>query len=118
MTTDSQSQAPNRFDRLRFLRVVVFFASAFISVIWWDLILRHTPGLRGTAKRSAISRWRRIARRFRRLAVQLGGVLIKLGQFLSIRVDVLPPEITTELADLQDEVPPEDLADVLAVIEK
>jgi predicted unusual protein kinase regulating ubiquinone biosynthesis (AarF/ABC1/UbiB family) len=68
------------------------------------------------AQESSITRWRRIARRFRRLAVQLGGVLIKLGQFLSIRVDVLPPEVTTELADLQDEVPPEDLADVLAVI--
>ncbi len=116
MTNGSQSLTPNRFDRLRFLRVVVFFAGAFLSIIWWDLILRRVPGLRGMAQRSAISRWRRIARRFRRLAVQLGGVLIKLGQFLSIRVDVLPHEVTSELAGLQDEVPPEDLADVLAVI--
>jgi len=116
MTTGSQSQTRNGFDRLRFLRVVIFFAGAFLSVIWWDLILRRIPGLQGTVQRSAISRWRRIARRFRRLAVQLGGVLIKLGQFLSIRVDVLPHEVTSELAGLQDEVPPEDLADVLAVI--
>jgi predicted unusual protein kinase regulating ubiquinone biosynthesis (AarF/ABC1/UbiB family) len=32
--------------------------------------------------------------------------MIKVGQFLSSRLDVLPPEITSELAGLQDEVPP------------
>ena len=36
----------------------------------------------------------------------MGGVMIKAGQFLSSRVDMLPPEITEELAGLQDEVPP------------
>ncbi|MBI3164010.1 MAG: AarF/ABC1/UbiB kinase family protein, partial [Chloroflexi bacterium] len=47
-----------------------------------------------------------IAVRFRALAIRLGGVMIKVGQFLSARLDVLPPEITDELAGLQDEVPP------------
>ena len=116
MTAEAPPPTPVRFDRLRFLRVVLFFAGAFVAVIWWDLVLRRVPGLRRMAQESSITRWRRIARRFRRLAVQLGGVLIKLGQFLSIRVDVLPPEVTAELGDLQDEVPPEDLDDVLAVI--
>jgi predicted unusual protein kinase regulating ubiquinone biosynthesis (AarF/ABC1/UbiB family) len=37
----------------------------------------------------------------------MGGVLIKVGQVLSSRVDVLPLEITEELAGLQDAVPPE-----------
>jgi predicted unusual protein kinase regulating ubiquinone biosynthesis (AarF/ABC1/UbiB family) len=95
---------------------VRFFAGTFISVIWWDLILKHVPGLRGLARRSSSARWRGIAQRFRRLAVQMGGVLIKLGQFLSVRVDVLPSEITGELADLQDEVPAESLADIQAVV--
>jgi predicted unusual protein kinase regulating ubiquinone biosynthesis (AarF/ABC1/UbiB family) len=116
MTAEAPPPTPVRIDRLRFLRVVVFFAGAFLSIIWWDLVLRRVPGLRRVARESAINRWCRIARRFRGLAVQLGGVLIKLGQFLSIRVDVLPPEVTAELAGLQDEVPPEDLEDVLAVI--
>ena len=40
------------------------------------------------------------------LAVDLGGLMIKVGQYLSSRLDVLPPEITKELAGLQDEVPP------------
>lgn len=46
------------------------------------------------------------AQRFRRTAVELGGLLIKLGQFLSTRVDILPQSTTRELAGLQDEVPP------------
>ena len=54
---------------------------------------------------------------FRLLAVGLGGVLIKAGQFLSVRVDVLPRVVTDELSGLQDEVPPESLADIRAVIE-
>ena len=116
MTSDTQSPRPATFDRLRYFRVVRFFAGAFLSTIWWDVILRRVPGLRGIAERSSMNRWCRIARRFRQVAVQMGGVLIKLGQFLSIRVDVLPAEVTAELAGLQDEVPPESLDDVLAVI--
>jgi predicted unusual protein kinase regulating ubiquinone biosynthesis (AarF/ABC1/UbiB family) len=46
------------------------------------------------------------ARRLRATALELQGLLIKLGQFLSTRVDVLPPAFTGELADLQDLVPP------------
>ncbi len=66
---------------------------------------------------SPLPRWQKIARRYRDLAVELGGVLIKLGQFLSIRVDILPPEVTGELAGLQDEIPPEPLDSILAQIE-
>ncbi|GMA27198.1 hypothetical protein GCM10025874_04510 [Arenivirga flava] len=48
---------------------------------------------------------RRFARRFHVLAVDLGGLMTKVGQFMSSRLDVLPPEITAELEGLQDEVP-------------
>jgi predicted unusual protein kinase regulating ubiquinone biosynthesis (AarF/ABC1/UbiB family) len=48
------------------------------------------------------------AHRFRITAVELGGLMIKLGQFFSTRVDVLPQAVTRELAGLQDEVQPED----------
>ena len=41
-------------------------------------------------------------------AVELKGILIKLGQFLSARVDLLPEEFTRELAQLQDAVPAAD----------
>src|SRR5512135_3493031 len=116
MTLTRGSRAVVGGGRARYLRIGRFFAGAFISVIWWDLILKRVPGFRGLARRSAPTRWRAIAARFRRLAVQLGGVLIKLGQFLSVRVDVLPVEITSELANLQDEVPAESLADIQSVV--
>ena len=51
------------------------------------------------------------------MAVQMGGVLIKMGQFLSARADVLPEEITSELSGLQDEVPPEDFNDIRKLAE-
>lgn len=42
-----------------------------------------------------------------RLALEeLGPTFIKLGQFLSARADLLPPEYQAELAKLQDDAPP------------
>lgn len=104
------------FDLRRYLRVVRYFAGVFAHFVFWEIILRGLLG-RGLVERSATRRWQRIARRYRGLAVELGGVLIKLGQFLSIRVDMLPRAVTEELAGLQDEVSPERLEDIQAVIE-
>ncbi len=103
-------------DRSRYLRVVRFYAGAFAQLLWWEVILRRLLGKR-FVQRSATRRWQRLARGFRMLAIGLGGVLIKAGQFLSIRVDVLPRVVTDELSGLQDEVPPENPADIRAVIE-
>nr|WP_223878478.1 AarF/UbiB family protein [Microbacterium radiodurans] len=77
---------------------------------WWFELFLPRVGLTRLAERSRPKRMRRIARRFHALAVDLGGLMIKVGQFMSSRLDVLPPEITTELQGLQDEVPPVDFA--------
>ena len=45
-----------------------------------------------------------------------GGVFIKLGQVLSTRSDLLPPEVTAELATLQDRVVPEPQAEIEALL--
>ena len=113
MTQASAPAVP--FNRRRYLRVVGYFARTFAGFIWWEILLRRLLGRRFVS-RSASERWQGIARRYRTLAVDLGGVLIKLGQFLSARVDFLPAVFTAELAGLQDEVPAETLADIQAVV--
>jgi predicted unusual protein kinase regulating ubiquinone biosynthesis (AarF/ABC1/UbiB family) len=47
----------------------------------------------------------------------MGGVLIKIGQILSARADMLPNEITDELSGLQDEVPPDGFTVIKALVE-
>ncbi|MCP4425504.1 MAG: AarF/ABC1/UbiB kinase family protein [Chloroflexi bacterium] len=101
----------------RYRRILIFFAGAIAHFIWWDLFWGRVPGVRNWVRRSRPDRFRRWARRFRSLAVDMGGVMIKLGQFLSARVDVLPPEITDELQGLQDEVPPETWLRIRAVLQ-
>jgi predicted unusual protein kinase regulating ubiquinone biosynthesis (AarF/ABC1/UbiB family) len=61
---------------------------------------------------------RRVLRDFRETALALGGLMIKLGQFLSSRADLLPQEALAELADLQDEVPAEPFSGIRAVLER
>lgn len=95
--------------RARYRRIVFFFARVTAGFIAWEIVAPRL-GLGRLAARTRTRRARRIAVRFRALAISMGGLMIKVGQFLSARLDVLPPEITTELSGLQDEVPPEDFA--------
>lgn len=104
-----------RIDFQRYRKVRRFVTRAFLHILWWD-VLFNAPALR-RFRRPGPERWAGLARRYRTLASEMGGVLIKLGQFLSVRVDLLPPEVTRELAGLQDEVPPERFEDVLRQIE-
>ena len=102
---------------LRYRRIVFFFSRVVLQVIAWEWLLPRV-GFRARAERSRSPRLHGIAASFRTLAIDMGGVLIKVGQFLSSRVDVLPEEITSELAGLQDEVPPEPFADTRNVINR
>jgi len=60
--------------------------------------------------------WAREGRRLREVATRQGGMLIKLGQFLSTRADVLPEEFTREVGLLQDVVPPVSWLQVDAIL--
>jgi predicted unusual protein kinase regulating ubiquinone biosynthesis (AarF/ABC1/UbiB family) len=102
--------------RLRYLRIVFFFGRVILDLIFWEVILRYI-GLRKLANRTRTRRLQKIARAYRNMAVRMGGVLIKVGQFLSARADILPMEITDELSGLQDEVPPEDFAGIKQLAE-
>jgi predicted unusual protein kinase regulating ubiquinone biosynthesis (AarF/ABC1/UbiB family) len=102
--------------KTRYRRIVFFFARTLISLAIWEIIF-PAIGLHNRSQRTRSERLSQVARNYRLLAIHLGGVLIKVGQFLSARVDVLPVEVTNELSGLQDEVPPEDFSAIRQVIE-
>ncbi len=87
----------------RFLHTVIYFAWLFVQALfWYVLVQRYFPAY---VKRTNLERWVGYARSFRNFAIEMGGVMIKAGQFISTRGDILPPEVTNELATLRDEVP-------------
>jgi ubiquinone biosynthesis protein len=56
--------------------------------------------------------------RLRMALEKLGPIFVKFGQVLSTRRDLLPPDVSDELARLQDDVPPFPAAQARALIEK
>lgn len=92
--------------RARYRYIMAFCLCAAAAVVFWEVVLPRL-GLRSLTRRTRPARYRQIAIQFRAMAIRMGGVMIKVGQFLSARLDVLPTEITAELSSLQDEVPAE-----------
>ena len=70
----------------------------------------------GAARRDKHHHWS--ARKFYEAAVKNQGLLIKTGQFLGSRPDVLPDAYVDVLSALHDEVPPETFANIKQVIER
>ena len=105
----------HRIHRARYKKIRRFFTRLFVHIFWWDIILNRPALIR--FRKAPLPRWQRLAREYRALALQLGGVLIKLGQFLATRIDILPSEVTSELGRLQDEVPAVQYEGIAARIE-
>jgi predicted unusual protein kinase regulating ubiquinone biosynthesis (AarF/ABC1/UbiB family) len=103
--------------RARYRRILRF-AAWYLTVTWWFELFLPRIGLRRIAERTRPARMRRFARAFHALALGLGGLMIKVGQYMSSRLDVLPPEITKELEGLQDEVPAVPFAGIRSLAER
>jgi predicted unusual protein kinase regulating ubiquinone biosynthesis (AarF/ABC1/UbiB family) len=114
--TAKEREAKSKIDRQRYAVVRTFFIRSFLHLIFWDIILNR-PILR-IFRKNPTQRWQKISHSYRDLAIEMGGVLIKLGQFLAVRVDILPREVTSELAGLLDEIPAEPSIAIIKQIEK
>lgn len=77
-----------------------------IALAYWLLSWQRPflPQERYLKKMKALHQ--KFAHIFFKHAIRMKGVLIKVGQFLSTRVDIMPVEYTDKLSELQDRVPP------------
>lgn len=84
-----------------------------------QLELRHfLPFRHRLFRQSEALKARSLGARIRLVMEELGPTFVKLGQALSTRGDILPLEVVNELSRLQDEVPPFDVDQAVAVIEE
>ncbi len=61
--------------------------------------------------------WGKIGERYRNTLFELEGLLIKVGQFLSTRADLLPKAFISQIEDLTDKVPPSDWSEIEKILE-
>ncbi|MDX1976197.1 MAG: AarF/ABC1/UbiB kinase family protein [Pseudanabaenaceae cyanobacterium bins.68] len=89
-------------------QVEVFYAAlSFLCQLWWDQFWRNSS----SSQRQRRARW------LVKQILDLGPSFIKVGQSLSTRVDLLPPEYVSVLSELTDRVPSFAVAEAIAVIE-
>jgi predicted unusual protein kinase regulating ubiquinone biosynthesis (AarF/ABC1/UbiB family) len=97
--------------RGRFVKGVVLFLRILLSYKLFSL--RNTFTSPAIRKERLKQLHAKNAFVLRERMIEMRGVLIKIGQFLSSRVDILPEEYTNELSKLQDQVPPANIADIM-----
>lgn len=103
-------------------RQVEKFQAGFVKtlgrlILFFSISLRFVFGILVDKVRRRDSQERR-GQRLRAILEQGGATLIKLGQQLSIRIDLIPYEFALELEKMLDSVPAFPLAEATASIEK
>ncbi len=100
-----------------FTRTLQLIGLCFRFAIELYLLHKTERGLKGhRANRRREKLYRSQAIRYRKIATNLGGLPIKVGQFLSTRIDVLPKPYIEELTKLQDTVVPVPFTQIQAVL--
>ncbi|MBE4907507.1 AarF/ABC1/UbiB kinase family protein [Bacillus luteolus] len=95
---------------LRMYKILSMAFVIFIKIYWFKI------------RRKPESEWEKlwgdIGKRFKETLVDLEGLLIKIGQFLSIRGDLLPKSFISQIEDLVDKVPPSKWNDIEFILEE
>ena len=110
-------QAVQDLKRLREISAVVVrhgFGELWDRAKIWDVLGRREDTQRPSRDEIRAT----TARRFRETLAELGPTFIKLGQILSSRPDILPPDFIAELSHLQDRAAPMPVQTVFELIEK
>ncbi|WP_254840758.1 ABC1 kinase family protein [Natronomonas marina] len=102
---------------LRSYRRFVVVAYQFLPLLLAYARDRNRFLLFGASRQVSAETRRKRARSLLDSLLTLGPTFIKLGQLLSTRPDVLPPEYVEEFESLQDDVPPAEWADAREILE-
>ncbi len=90
---------------IRIFRVYLYFGIVFVRFYYhYKFRIKSAPSEEGEKKTSEL--WRSVGMQTARILANLGGIYIKLGQFLSNAVHLFPDEFLEPLQSLQDKVPP------------
>lgn len=93
----------------RMWKVLSLALSIVVRVYWYRL--------RGKSQWEKEKLWEQIGKEFKETLFELNGVLIKVGQLLSIREDLLPKGFINQIQDLVDHVPPSPWEKIESVLE-
>ncbi|MDA8193109.1 MAG: AarF/UbiB family protein [Thermaerobacter sp.] len=115
MSADRSNNPRIRSAVWRTYQVSGLFLGIMVEIVWTSFWLRGRPREETTEIWDSL--FHRQSRRFRLAAEQLGGLLIKVGQFLSSRVDLMPKSVIEELQQLQDNVAPAPWAEIRPTVE-
>jgi ubiquinone biosynthesis protein len=107
--------------RLRLLLRMLAIQRALVrhgldEVVWRAHLLRPIAWMRKVLPRR--KPLQPLGVRLRLALEELGPIFVKFGQMLSVRPDLLDPEVAAELAKLQDQVPPFSGALAVAALER
>ncbi|VEF47604.1 ABC transporter [Bacillus freudenreichii] len=95
---------------VRMFKMLSMFFIFFIQIYWYKI--SNKPETEWDKL------WGSIGKRFRKTLFELEGLLIKVGQIISTRADLLPRPLIREIEDLTDKVPPSDWSEIERILEK
>lgn len=105
----------NQFSFIRIYRIV------FMAVKFYTQATLFQRRHRGAWNPLVEEKWNTLvtkqAKQYKNLALKLGGLMIKMGQFLSTRADIMPKSFLEELEGLTDRVPSVEREKIISVLE-
>ena len=117
----ARSAPPSRRAQLSERRseiIKVFAELGLVDLLTWAGLMRYAPvTLKARQAAEAAPEETDRPERLRLALEKLGGAFIKIGQLLSVRPDLIPPEYAAELEKLQEGVPPMPFATVKQIVE-
>lgn len=98
----------SKISRMR--KILSMFFIIFLQIYWYKL-LRESP-------EEWDRLWGKVGERYRKTLFELEGLLIKVGQILSTRADLLPQSFIRQIEDLTDNVPPSKWTEIETILKR